>query len=85
MNRVLEAQKKDEKIVAIVSEIGDSKETEFEVKEDGILYYKDQVFVPDGNDLRKAILEEEHNGSFSIHLDSTRMYQENPYSYHFFF
>ena len=34
LNRVLEAQKNDEKISAIVKQIGDGKETEFEVKED---------------------------------------------------
>ena len=74
LNQVLEAQKKDEKIAAIVSQIGNGKENEFEVKEDGILYYKDRVCVPDDNDLRKAILEEAHSGSFSIHPGSTKMY-----------
>ena len=74
LNRVLEAQKKDEKIAAIVSQIGNDKEIEFTINEDGILYYKDRVCVPDDNDLRKAILEEAHSGSFSIHLSSTKMY-----------
>ena len=45
LNRVLEAQKRDEKISAIVKQIGDGKETEFEVKEDGSLYYKDRVLM----------------------------------------
>ena len=61
LNRVLEAQRKDEKIVVIVSQIGNSKEIEFTVNEDGVLYYKDRVCVPDDNDLRKAILEEAHS------------------------
>ena len=73
---MLEAQKKDEKIAAIVSQIGDGKETEFEVKEDEILYFKDRVYVLDDNDLRKAILEEAHSGSFAIHLGGTKMYQD---------
>ena len=64
LNRVLEAQKNDEKIFAIVKQIEDRKETEFEVKEDGVLYYKDRVCVPDDNDLKKAILDEAHSGSF---------------------
>ena len=71
LNRVLEAQKRDEKISAIVSKIGNGKETEFTVNEDGVLYYKDRVGVPDDNDLRKSILEEAHSGSFSIHPGST--------------
>ena len=76
LNQVLEAQKRDEKIYAIVSQIGNDKETEFIVNENGVLYYKDRVFVPDGNDLRKSILEEVHSGSFAIHPGSTKMYQD---------
>ena len=45
LNRVLRAQKKDEKIVAIISQIGNGKETEFTENEDGVLYYKDWVCV----------------------------------------
>ena len=76
LNRVLETQKKYEKITAIISQIGNGKETEFTVNKNGVLYYKDRVCVPDGNDLRKAILEEAHSGSFAIHPDSTKMYQD---------
>ena len=75
-NRVLEAQKNDVKISSIVSQIGNDKETEFTVNENGVLYYKDQVCVPDGNDSRKDILEEAHSGSFAIHPGSTKMYQD---------
>ena len=40
------------------------------------MYYKDLVCVPDDNDLRKAILEEAHSGSFAMHPGSTKMYQD---------
>ena len=76
LNRVLEAQRKDEKIAVIVSRIGNGKEIEFTVNEDGVLYYKDRVCVPDDNDLRKAILEEAYDGSFAIYLGSIKMYQD---------
>ena len=73
---MLEAQKKDEKIAGIVSQIGNGKEIEFTVNEDGVLYYKDRFCVPDDNDLRKAILEGAHSRSFAIHPNSTKMYQD---------
>ena len=76
LNRVLEAQKKDEKITAIINQIGNGKETEFTVNENEVLYYKDRVCVPDCNDLRKSILKEADSGSFSIHPGSTKMYQD---------
>ena len=74
LKRVLKAQKKDEKIVSIVSQIENGKEIEFIVNEDGVLYYKDQVCVPDDNDLRKAILEEAHMDL--LLPGSTKMYQD---------
>ena len=76
LNQVLEAQRKDEEIAVIVSQIGNGKEIEFTVNEDGVLYYKDRVCVPDDNDLRKTILKEAHSGSFAIHPGSTKMYQD---------
>ena len=59
-----------------MKQIRDDKETEFTVNENGVLYYKDRVCVPDDNDLRKAILEKAHSGSFSIYPVSTKMYQD---------
>ena len=77
-------EEKYEKIVAIVSQIVNGKEIEFTVNEDGILYYKDQVCVPNDNDLRKAILEEAYSGSFTIHPGSTKMYQDLKMSFWWF-
>ena len=45
LNRVLEAQKSDEKNSAIVSQNREGKETKFSVNEDGFLYYRDRVCV----------------------------------------
>ena len=41
LNRVLGAQNKDEKIAAIISQIGNGKETEYSMNDDGFVYYKD--------------------------------------------
>ena len=81
LNGLLEAQRNDEKISAIVSQIGEGKGTEFSVKEDGSLYYKDQVCVTNDSELKKSILEEAHNGSFTMHLGRTKMYQDLKVSY----
>ena len=76
LNQVLEAQKNDEKISAIVSQIGEGKGTEFFVKEDESLYYKDRVCAIDDSELKKAILEVAQSGSFAMHPGSTNMYQD---------
>ena len=74
LNRVLETQKSDEKISAIVSQNRDGKETEFSVNEEGLLYYRDRVCVPNDDELKKSILEEAHIGSLAMHPGSTKIY-----------
>ena len=69
------------KFSAIVSHNREGKETEFLVNEDGFLYYRDQVCVPNDDGLKKSIIEEAHSGSFGIHLGSTKMYQDLKTSY----
>ena len=81
LNRVLEAQKIDENIVAIVNQNRVGKETKFTAKEDGFLYYRDRVCVPNDDELKKSILEEPHSGSLSMHPGSTKMYQDLKTSY----
>ena len=57
LNRVLEAQKNDEKISAIVNQSREGKEIKFTVNEDGFVYYRDRVCVPNDDELKKSILE----------------------------
>ena len=76
LNRVLEAQKSDEKISAIVSQNREGKEFEFSLNEDEFLYYRDRVCVPNDDELKKSILEEAHSGSFAMHLGIMKMYQD---------
>ena len=76
LNQVLEAPKNDEKISAIINWSREGKETEFTVKEDGFVYYRDRVYVPNDDELNKSILEEEHSGSFAMHPSSTKMNQD---------
>ena len=81
LNQVQVAQKSDEKISSIVSQNRMGKEIEFSMNEDGFLYYRDRVCVPNDNELKKYILEEAQCGSFVIHLGSTKMYQDLKTSY----
>ena len=46
------------------------------MNEDGFLYYRDRVCVPNDNELKKSILEREHSGSFAIHPGSMKMYKD---------
>ena len=78
---MLEAQKIDEKIYAIVNQSREGKEIEFTVNEDGFVYYRDWVCVPNDDELKKSIIEEAHIRSFSMHPNSIKMYQDLETSY----
>ena len=60
------------------------KKTKFIAKEDGFLYYRDRVCVPNDDELKKSILKEAHSGSFAIHPSSTKIYQNLKTSYWWF-
>ena len=51
------------------------------MNEDGSLYYRDRVCVPNADELKKSILEEAYSGSFAMHPDNTKMYQDLKTSY----
>ena len=57
------------------------KETDFSVNEDGFLYYRDRVCVPNDSELKKSILKITHSGSFAIHTGNTKMYKDLKTSY----
>jgi len=48
------------------------KETEYEVKEDGCLYYKGRVCVPNDEKLKTNILKEVHTSVYAMHPGSTK-------------
>ena len=81
LNRMLEAQESYEKISTIVSQNREGKETDFSMNEDGFLYYRDRVCVPNDDELKKSILKEAHIGSFAMHPSSTKMYKYLKTSY----
>ena len=81
LNQVQEAQKSDEKISSIVSQNRMGKEIEFLVNEDGFLYCKNWVCLPNDSELKKSIIEESHSGFFAIHPSSTKMNQDLKTSY----
>ena len=81
LNRVLDAQKNDDKISAIVNQSVEGKETEFTMNKDGFVYYRDRVCVPNDDELKKSILEQAYSGSFAMHPGSIKMYQDLKTSY----
>ncbi len=66
----------DGKLMIVMGRIAEGKETEYEVKENGCLYYKGRVCVPDDGVLKTNIIKEAQNNVYAMHPRSTKMYHD---------
>ncbi|WVZ51689.1 hypothetical protein U9M48_002805 [Paspalum notatum var. saurae] len=69
-------QKTDEKIQEIREQIKLGKAPHFREDEQGTVWYKNRICVPDVNSIKKLILSEAHDTAYSIHPGSTKMYHD---------
>ncbi|WVZ98196.1 hypothetical protein U9M48_043665 [Paspalum notatum var. saurae] len=69
-------QKMDEKIQEIRKQIKVGKAPHFREDEQGTVWYKNRIYVPDVDSIRKLILREAHDTAYSIHPGSTKMYYD---------
>ncbi|WVZ58433.1 hypothetical protein U9M48_008709 [Paspalum notatum var. saurae] len=69
-------QKTDEKIQEIRERIKVGKAPYFREDEQGTVWYKNRICVPDVDSIKKLILSEAHDTAYSIHPGSTKMYHD---------
>ncbi|WVZ70514.1 hypothetical protein U9M48_019175 [Paspalum notatum var. saurae] len=70
------ARKTDEKIQEIREKIKVGKAPHFCEDEQGTVWYKNRICVPDVESIKKLILSEVHDTAYSIHPGSTKMYHD---------
>jgi hypothetical protein len=71
---IQKGQLEDAKIQEIKGQIIEEKAPGFSVDEQGTLWYKKRLSVPDVKEIRELILCEAHDSAYSIHPGSTKMY-----------
>ncbi|WVZ93034.1 hypothetical protein U9M48_039057 [Paspalum notatum var. saurae] len=69
-------QKTDEKIQEIREQIKVGKAPHFREDEQGTVWYKNRICVPDMDSIKKLILSEAHDTAYSIHPGGTKMYHD---------
>ena len=52
------------------------KRSEIHISNDGVIRYKDRLYVPDNDEIRKEILKGAHSTPYSIHPGTTKMYRD---------
>ena len=73
---IIDAQKNDKELQEKIQLIKDGVESEFSVKEDGSLYFRDRLCVLTDSELKKELLHEDHNLVFTMHPKGNKMYQD---------
>ncbi|EOY32249.1 CCHC-type integrase [Theobroma cacao] len=76
MDRIKEAQSKDEFMIKALEDPQGRKGKMFTKGTDGVLRYGTRLYVPDGDGLRREILEEAHMAAYVVHPGATKMYQD---------
>ncbi|KAJ9547235.1 hypothetical protein OSB04_019778 [Centaurea solstitialis] len=74
-NQILEAQEEALKVENLKKETLHQIEKEFEVKDEGVRYFKDKMWTPKDDQLRSTIMDEAHLTKYSIHPVSDKMYK----------
>ncbi|WVZ81418.1 LOW QUALITY PROTEIN: hypothetical protein U9M48_028798 [Paspalum notatum var. saurae] len=69
-------RKTDEKIQEIREQIKLGKAPHFREDEQGTVWYKNRICVPDVDSIKKLILGEAHDTAYSIHPGGTKMYHD---------
>jgi hypothetical protein len=67
-------QESDEKIKKIKTQINLGKASDFKEDEQGKIWFKKRICVPEIEHLRQFILSEAHDSAYSIHPGSIQMY-----------
>jgi hypothetical protein len=76
VQQIHEGQLEDVEIREIRDTMERGKALDFTEDDQGAIWFKNRICVPDVGDLRKAILREAHDSAYSIHPGSTKMYQD---------
>ncbi|WVZ58447.1 hypothetical protein U9M48_008722 [Paspalum notatum var. saurae] len=73
---IREHQKNDEKLQEIRELLKSGKAPHFREDEQGTLWFKNRIYVPNVDSIRKLILSGAHDTAYSIHPGSTKMYYD---------
>ena len=73
---IIDAQKNDVELQQKVQLVKDGGKTDYSMREDGGLFYKNRLFVPIVHELKKKLMYESHNTIFTMHPGGNKMYQD---------
>jgi hypothetical protein len=76
LQKIRRGQLEDEKVQEIKRNIKEGKSSGFSEDEEGVLWYKGRICVPNVKEFKDKILREAHESAYSIHLGGNKMYHD---------
>jgi hypothetical protein len=76
LQRIIDAQRDDKGMKHIHEKIEAGKVNCFRKDDQGIVWFNDRIVVPKNDEVSQQILDEAHLSRYSIHPESTKMYQD---------
>jgi hypothetical protein len=76
LQEIRKGQVEDEKIQEIKRNINEEKSPGFLEDEEGVLWYKGRICVPNIKELKDKILHQAHESTYSIHPGGNKMYDD---------
>jgi hypothetical protein len=76
LQEIRRGQVEDEMVQEIKSNIKEGKSPDFSEDDEGLLWYKGRICVPNVKELKHKILCEAHESAYSIHLGGNKMYHD---------
>ena len=73
---IIDAQKDDVKLLERIQLVSNGDKTDYSINDDGGLYYKTRLCVPNVQDLKRKLMYESHNTLFTMPPRSNKMYQD---------
>jgi hypothetical protein len=76
LQEIRRGQLEDEKVQKIKRNINEEKSPSFSEDDEGVLWYKGRICVPNINELKDKKLHEAHESGYSIHPGGNKMYHD---------
>jgi hypothetical protein len=76
LQKIIDAQRSDKGMKHIHEKIKAGKANYFRKNDQGIVWFNNRIVVPKNDEVRQQILDEAHLSRYSIHPESTKMYQD---------
>ena len=73
---IIDAQKNVVKLQQRLQLVRNGDKSDYSIKEDGGLFYKNRLCVPNVQELKKKLMYESHNTSFTMNPGGNKMYQD---------